>query len=634
VSPIGCPSPSEANCLHGFISNTPQRVRIANGTPSLDFREYDTFLYAGDDWKISQSLTLNLGLTWTYYGSPENLFNSLTVARESNPATAFWSAKAVPPDANPGTALPLSVRTDPQIPAVKNSFGPSVGFAYSPQWGGFLTGHGKTVFRGGYRMLYDPPYYNIFLNVAGSAPFVFLQSLTGSKARSNPLPANPTGPAVRFQLGPSITKGAFDPRNFAQTTVSPNFGPDKVHTWSFGFEREITKNSAFEARYSGNRAYDLFQSVDGNPFIADLKTDFPKLVPSNLTPCPASQAFAPVAIGRINCNQGVSLARNNGGYSYYNGLQLEFRANNLFRQLTIRTGYSWSKTLDNVSEIFSSFGGGNSLTFAQNPVNTTRGEYSFSGLHIPHQWTILFNEQLPFFKEQHGFLGHALGGWGLAGNYVIASGQRYTPIQAFGEASGTANGDYYDGGFLGQFVGVDVARPFVGNLSAPQTSVGIYAADACANFGFGCTLAANQLVSLTAANVASLSPTFDPTTYVPTNVSKDKVRFIINAAEAQSIFGTPFGAPRNLVADAITSIGNFSVFKKFKLTERTSLEFHATMLNVFNHPNFQSIDPIIEDAGLAAIATGFGDPTVTSTVSPGSPAPATRQILFGGTIRF
>ena len=46
---------------------------------------------------------------------------------------------------------------------------------YSPQWGGFLTGHGKTTFRGGYRLLYDPPFYNIYLNMSTSAPEVFLQ---------------------------------------------------------------------------------------------------------------------------------------------------------------------------------------------------------------------------------------------------------------------------------------------------------------------------------------------------------------------------------------------------------------------------------------------------------------------------
>ena len=184
---------------------------------------------------------------------------------------------------NPGAAIPLSVRTLPVIPAPKNSFGPSVGFVYSPQWGGFLTGHGKTTFRGGYRMLYDPPFYNIYLNVATATPEVFLNSC--SAASTHPLPANPIGPNVRAALAPSIQTGVFDPREFAQSNITPNFGPDKVHTWSLGLERELSKNSAIEARYVGNHAYNLFQTLNGNPFIADLKRDFPNLVPAGLTPC-------------------------------------------------------------------------------------------------------------------------------------------------------------------------------------------------------------------------------------------------------------------------------------------------------------------------------------------------------------
>src|SRR5258707_11771680 len=228
-----------------FLNNTPNRIRVAEGPSSLDFREYDTFLYGGDDWKISQSLTVQLGVTWSYYGQPANLFNQITVPRESNPATAFWASTEPvgnPPGSggpflNPGAAIPLSVRTDPTIPAPKNSFGPSLGFAYSPQWGGFLTGHGKTTIRGGYRFLYDPPFYNIYLNQATSSPQVFLQTFTGgTRGNTNPsattfgLPVVPTGPNVRTSLASALQHGVFDPRSFAETNMSPNFGPDKVHS--------------------------------------------------------------------------------------------------------------------------------------------------------------------------------------------------------------------------------------------------------------------------------------------------------------------------------------------------------------------------------------------------------------------
>ncbi|PYP91937.1 MAG: hypothetical protein DMG65_05725 [Candidatus Angelobacter sp. Gp1-AA117] len=614
-----------------FIGNRPNRIRVAEGPTGLDFREHDTFLYGGDDWKVSQSLTLNLGLTWSYYGQPANLFNSITTTRESNPATAFW---------NP--ALPLSVRTFPTFPSPKNSFGPSLGFAYSPQWGGFLTGNGKTVIRGGYRLLYDPPFYNIYSNMATAAPEVFLQTFAGSAARSKPMPAVPLGPNVRNSLSAALTPGTLDPRTLNATTLTPNFGPDKVNAWVLGIEREVTKNSAIEVRYSGNRAYNLFQTVNGNPFVADLKQDFPNLVPSNITPCATTQQVGPGAgtdVGRVNCGPGVVRTRSNSGYSYYNGVQVEYRANNLFKQLTVRTGYTFSKNLDNVSEIFSTFGGGNSVAFAQNPLNTGRGEYSFSGLDYPHTWTALFTEQLPFFKEQHGLIGHLLGGWTMSGNYILQSGQRYTPVQlgsAFllscsgtpSTCTGSSNGNYYDASWIGAFNGVDIARPFFGNVNAPFNTVGMFAGDACNFFALTgaepvCNINPNTIISVNALNQGQ-GITAGTT---PVSVTRNDVHFIVNSGQSQSLFGTPFGnVPRNIGQDAITNTGNFSVYKKIKLTERASFEFRSTMLNVFNHFNFNSVDPFVEDAGNRSSFSGFADPSLTG--APG------RRILFGGKITF
>jgi hypothetical protein len=604
------------------VANTPNRVRVGEGTPSLDFREYDTFVYGGDDWKISQSLTLNLGLTWTYYGQPENLFHTLSVAQQtgSNP---FW---------NP--ALPQSVTTSPTIPAVKNSFGPSVGFAYSPQWGGWLLGHGKTTFRGGVRMLYDPPFYNIYINESSSAPNVFLDSFTGStptKAKTLPIPAVPTGPNVRASLQPFLTPGVLDPRTQAETNVTPNFGPDKVNAASFGFERELTKNSAFEARWAGNRAYDLFQTFNGNPFIGGLAAAFPQFT-TGLTPCPATQQVGLGAgsdVGRVNCGQGILRSRGNGGFSYYNGVQLEFRTNNLFKQLTIRTGYTWSKTLDNVSEIFATGGGGNTTPISQNPLNAGLPEKSFSGLDYPNAWTLIFTEQLPFFKEQHGFMGHLMGGWAFSGSYLLISGQRYTPSQV--QLATATAGDLYDVNFWANFIGFEPARPFLGNLHAPATAVGIYAGDGCAFFSLTgtdplCTGSPTQLVSLSAVGASGCeSNATIACPFVP--VTKDQVRFIANTGIAQTVFGTPFGnTPRNVVQDAMTNIANFSVYKSVKLGERANFEFRTSFLNAFNHPNFASIDPFMEDAGFQLQGTGFGDPTLTNSTP--------RTILFGGKISF
>ncbi|MBZ5523519.1 MAG: TonB-dependent receptor, partial [Acidobacteriia bacterium] len=604
------------NTWSTFAANTPRRVTLAAGPTGLDFREYDTFLYGGDDWKITQSLTLNFGLTWSYYGQPANLFNEITTQRESG-SGGFWLS-----------SLPLSVRTFPTFPSPKNSFGPSLGFAYSPQWGGFLTGHGKTVIRGGYRFLYDPPFYNIYLNMATAAPEVFNQTFSGAAAASKPLPANILGSNIRSTYASALTPGVFDPRTFSQTTMSPDFGPDKVSSYSLGVERELSKNAAVEVRYAGNRAYNLFQSINGNPFIADLKADFPALA-AGLTPCATTTQSGPGAgtdLGRVNCGVGVQRVRTNTGYSYYNSLQTEIRANNLFKQLTIRSGYTFSKTLDNVSEIFGSFAGGGTLAFAQNPLDFKKGEYSFSGLDVPHTFSLLINEEVPWHKDQKGLVGHVFGGWSLSGNYIWSSGQRFTPSQIFiTQVTGAAR-NYYDSAFFGAFNGgAETARPFLGNPGAPITAVGILASDACDFFG-ACVTAGtnpNQLLSFNALNQTP----FTAAAFNEVKVTKNDVRFIANGAASQALFGTPFGnVARNSVQDAPSNIASASIIKRVKLSERMSFEFHATALNVFNHFNFQSIDPFLEDSGLNTAGTGFGDPKVTGAVG--------RRILIGGKFNF
>jgi len=601
--------------LSAYFANSPTSVSLAQGNPELGIKEYDTFFYVGDDWKIRQNLTLNLGITYSYYGQPINQLHTLGVAQQQG-TNPLW---------NP--ALPLSVTTAPSLNAFKAAVGPSFGFAYQPNWGGFLTGHGRTTIRGGYRLSYDPSFYNILLNNYGGAPNVLQATLNGGPTALQ-LPAVPTGTNVRANVTPLLPLGQLDPRNLGETAVGSNFRPDQVQSWSLGVEREVTKNSALEVRYVGNHASQLFQTVNANPFIGDLATQFPNLVPAGVTPCSSANAFSPVAIGRVNCNEGIVNSRNNAGFSNYQSVQTEFRATNLFHQLTLRGGYTFSKALDNSSEIFSTFGGGSTFAISQNPLNTGSGEYGLSGLDIPHQFTVTVVEQLPFFKQQHGIVGHLLGGWSLSGDYVLESGQPFTPEtiifaqQAFGNT-----GDFFDQNFNNQFnAGVSAARPFVGSLNAPANSVGIFAGDACNIFGAGCGFAPTQLISLNGLNAATTSVTA---------VNKSQVRYIANTAVAESVFGTPFGnAPRNVGRDAPLNYVNLSVVKNIKFNERASFEFRFTALNALNHANFATVNPFIENAGNPNFGQAFAVPQLTGDSIPGSNLAASRRFYVGGTFRF
>ncbi len=209
------------------------------------------------------------------------------------------------------------MRTFPSLNAPKNSWAPAVGFAWTPGLGGKLTGNGKTVIRGGYRIAYDPAFYNIYLNIASSAPVALLNTLTGTTAAGFPLPAVPTGPNVRSLLTANLTTGVFDPRTFNETSVPPNFEPQRTHEWTLGIQREIVAGAVFEARYVGNHGSRLYQSINANPEIAGLATAFPNLILAGETPCPASQAVVPQAVGRVNCNEGILRDRTNTGVSDY-----------------------------------------------------------------------------------------------------------------------------------------------------------------------------------------------------------------------------------------------------------------------------------------------------------------------------
>ena len=568
-----------------FAQNLPSSVSITSGNPVLDFREHDTFLYGQDDFKLKNNLTLTLGLTWSYYGQPANLFNQLTSKQQAS-STPFWDP-----------TLPTSITTFPSIPAPKNSFGPNVGFAWTPGRDNWLTGHGKTTLRGGYRLAYDPPVYNIYLNISSAAPNVLAQTIT-----ANPpgLITDPFGPAVRQALASSLVFGVKDPRTFNQTTITPNFGPQMTDRWSFGIQRELSSSAALEVRYVGNHATNLYQSINENPRIDAIAADFPGVLPAGVTPCTAP--VIPSALGRVNCNEGVVRQRTNSAYSDYNGVETELRTNNLWNQLTMRAGYTYSKTTDNADEIFGTFGAGGAIAFSQNPLDFTGAEHSLSALDFPHRFTLAVAEQIPFFRAQHGVFGHVLGGWTVSSVYTLSSGQPYTPVQfSLGFGSGSPYQDVrFNTGFAGNFDGG--ARPFAGSASAPVTQVGIFAADACNNFGVGCALAANQLISLNAINQGDL---------VGTAVATSGVRFIANGLEADQVFGTPFGnVGRNTLRDWKINNVNFDLIKSIKFWERVRVELHLTALNAFNHPQYGSIDPFLDDAGLATQQTGFGDPFV------------------------
>jgi len=544
-----------------LLANTPLQLSLTDGPPKFTFKEYDIAAYVGDDWRVKDSLTLTFGLRWEFSSQAINLLHDITVANQagSNP---FWD-----------TSLPASVTTIPEIPNHYKYFGPNIGFAWTPHMLGMKSNN--TVIRGGFRVTYDPAYYNMFLNVATAAPVVNAGAITsgaqlpgsgflGTDVRSLNLSLIPTGVGV-------------NPGSRSNTRVSNDFHEPYTLGWSLGIQHEFTRRIVFESRYVGNRVNGNFQTINANPSLAGLVANgFSSFIPSGVTPC-ATAGTPGFASQRADCDFTNFRNRENTAWSTYHGLQNELRIRDL-HGITAGLSFTFSKTMDNNSEIFSTFSGGNTVAGSQNPFDNNRGERALSGLDFPKTASIYFVYELPFFKSQHGFVGHLLGGYQANGTWRFSVGQLWTPATFAGANTSCQNS--YDNTF---FSGLSTCRPFNGSTSAPVDTVG-------------------QCTDPAAPDCALV----DWFTGVPT--TKSAVRWIYNDDTAAAFFGTPYGnASRNpgYRGDNVNTV-NMSLFKTTKLTERLSLRLEAQAYNLFNHRFLGLPDPIIDDFNLANGGT-FGN---------------------------
>jgi hypothetical protein len=534
----------EFNDFNSFVANTPNTTTVAFGNPKLNFKEHDLAYYVQDDWRIKDNLTLNLGLRWEWFQQAVNLLHDQTVAQQTGP-NPFWS-----------TALPLSSTTIPHIPEDTNNFSPVFGFAWTPRMFPGLFGDGKTVLRGGFRIAYDPSFYNIFLNVANSAPVVNLAQFT---AGVNPVvPGLPSTTAFNANSVQAFLTGfapfGGDPGERSQTSIAPNFHNPYSEQWNFGVQRQIGERMSAEVRYVGNHTIGNFQSINGNPALGPLiDAGFGNLIPAGLTPCttPGTPGFSE---GFADCSRTNVFERANSAFSIYHGLQTQFKVAS-WHGLSFNAAYTFSKTIDNASEIFSTGTGGSTNSFGQNPFNTSAGERAESGISFPHTVGLLWIYDLPFAKGQNGLLGHLAGGWQVNGTYRYTSGQPFTVVEGHnvGSLCDPTN-------FAGS--SRDACRPILNNAAAPFATVGECTNPAAPDCG-----------------IADISTGLD----TPTPTSLSAVHWIINDPNSALFFGSPFlGVGRNTERGQPISTANLSVFKNTKIGERYTLQFQATAFNVMN----------------------------------------------------
>jgi hypothetical protein len=562
--------------FQAYVDNKPSQFNGAAGTATQEPKELDQSYYIQDDFKLRPNLTLNLGLRYEYSGQPVNLLNDVTTKRESNPATAIWD-----------TTLPLSARTYPTLRAPSKNFAPRLGFAWSPgQQSGFLGklmgGSGDTVVRGGFAISYDPSFYNLMLNAQTAAPVVYSYSLTGASVV--PMPSDISGANLQTLFAPP--KGV-DPRGLNQTLFNPDFRSPYSESFSLGIQRRLGNRLGFEVRGVRTRAVAQFASRNGNPYIAGfINNGFANVVPSGVTP--TSSSTCANCNGRVIPNYGNIRIRDNSGQSNYNGLQTSLNARDLLKQFTLGLSYTWSKTIDNVSEAYSFLGSGSILT-AQNPFNVSSGEKGLSNNNIPHAFSMNMVWTMPWLKSGDRWINRLAGGWSMGLFDVWQAGRPMTVVQLSTSANVLSDTSY--NGFA---AGYDSARPFLANPKAPLNTVGTF-------------LPNGSLVNFTNQTQT---------------VAVTDVHWIYNTLAADKAFGTPFGVGRNTLTGPVFQRADISIYKAFAIKERLRLTIRAEATNAFNHVSY-GVPSLYIDSGTA---TSFLNPTYTEA--------APRIIKLGAKIVF
>jgi hypothetical protein len=363
-------------------------------------------IYAQDDWKVSPSLTLNLGLRWEY-GSPyADLYNrisnfdpvSQTVFTTTPGAVAGNGITPVSPSGTYGKTLVNPDDTD---------LGPRVGFAYAidPQ----------TAIRGGFGISYA--HYtragsgDILAINAPQAQFAAVTQITPTTTNhcSTPLPAQiiatgtttPSCYATADQGFPSGLVTSFNSATDNITYIPKNTRDSYVESYFLSIQRSLSKNTLLDIAYVGNHGVKLQEIVNANQ----------------------KNPLLGFARPYSNWSSDITEALNEA-YSHFDSLQVKYEQR-FVGGLTLLNSFAWEHSLDNASASLEA------NTPSPQDVNNTRADYAQSDYNLPLANITSLVYELPFGHGRH-FLASAnpltdtfLGGWQVS---VINTAQAGTPF--------------------------------------------------------------------------------------------------------------------------------------------------------------------------------------------------------------
>jgi hypothetical protein len=518
------------------------------------FRANEMSAYFQDDWRLTNRLTLNLGLRWDYFSPPHN-FQPNT---DSNfflgaPVTPIVTTSNNPffPVNNPALAAfatgTLQIRNSEIWNKDTNNFAPRIGFAWDTM------GNQKAVVRGGFGIAYDRMYNNIFENLRFNPPFfcfcnfgALVNGVAGS-AQATPGIYN-----IPFASQGLFNDPTLFPNGLPKTSpraIDQNLVTAYYEQANFGVQYEVAKNLVWETNYVGTFGRKLVGVVNLNTFPGRLAGGFDA---NRLNPL----------VNSINL-------RTNSFTSNYHALQTSLRKN-FSNGLQFEANYTYAKALDEISDTFTPRG--NPAAFNPSDSLNTQLDYGPADFDVRHRFVLSYNYELPFFKNNRW-----LGGWSTSGIVSLQSGVPFSVINFAVDSN--ANGTFNDR--LAYIGPGQITHALTGGSPAGHN-------DGTGGF-------------------------FDPTLFASLNgdiacpASQNDGLFCEGPAAGQS-------SRNSLVGPNYQNV-DFGVAKRFKINERAAVQFQANFFNLFNRANFVVPDNN-QNSGtfgksIATLAPGQGGARVT-----------------------
>jgi hypothetical protein len=526
--------------------------------PDLHYWNFEA--YAQDDWKLTNQLTINLGLRYSYFPSPADVLNTLNnfdpslfnpnAAPGIDPVSGNFTGGQIPATYVNGLIFPTgSACTQAQAiapgvtcspygahvnPDPKRNFAPRLGFAYD------VFGNGKTAIRGGYGIFYDRTLNGIWEQNAFQDP-PLVQTATINNTQFD----HPLAGSSAVSLGP----------NHIVSTGDPTFLNPSYMDYNLGVQQQLKSGTVMEIAYVSSLGRHLLGERDINqPTLAE-RAASPNSYVTAVVPYLGYSWFA---------------ARLPAYSSNYHSLQVSVQHHTHYG-LTLGAAYTWSKTLTNQSNDRST---GTYDTYNPNL------DYGPSSLNQPQTFVANYVYELPFYKEQHGLVGHTLGGWEVSGITQFNSGQSLTIRQS-----------------KDNFDCVTPAGATTGCI--PGTYPG-------------------------GINIDPSSIVPRPDRVAPVHMVKKQLQWFSTNSFTDAIghFGN---APSGVLLSPGIELWDLSAIKNNRISERFSFQFRAEFFNAFNHTNFGDTGPNGGGIGTNVDATNYGQ--VTTAHDP-------RQIQLGGKLYF